>query len=141
LKDAGVQVSYGSARFGTFTATATRSEFEDGSRQNSYTLRYNISPSVHWNIATTFGHISGQAGAASGVAAALSVSYFFDDRTNATARVQRTPGNGTEYDVEVARPAPQGPFATRPVRAGHQVQRPGRRQGLPDAQEERRGQE
>jgi len=109
LKDAGVQVSYGSPRFGTFTATATRSEFEDGSRQNTYTLRYNISPSVHWNIDTTFGHISGQSGAPSGVAAALSVSYFFDDRTNATARVQRTPGNGTEYDVEVARPAPIGP--------------------------------
>jgi hypothetical protein len=32
----------------------------DGSRQNSYTLRYNISPSVHWNIDTTFGHISGR---------------------------------------------------------------------------------
>jgi outer membrane usher protein len=109
LKDAGVQVSYSSPRFGTFTATATRSDFQDGSRQNSYTLRYNISPSVHWNIDTTFGHISGQAGAPSGVAAALSVSYFFDDRTNATARVQRTPGNGTEYDVEVARPAPIGP--------------------------------
>jgi len=109
LKDAGVQVSYSSPRFGTFTATATRSDFQDGSRQNSYTLRYNISTSVHWNIDTTFGHISGQAGAPSGVAAALSVSYFFDDRTNATARVQRTPGNGAEYDVEVARPAPIGP--------------------------------
>ena len=103
LKDAGVQVSYGSPRFGTFTATATRSEFEDGSRQNSYTLRYNISPSVHWNIDATFGHVSGQGGAQSGVSAALSVNYFFGDRTTATARVQRTPGNGTEYDVEVAR--------------------------------------
>src|SRR6185312_3336723 len=29
--------------------------------------------------------------------------------TTATARIQRTPGNGTEYDVEVARPAPIGP--------------------------------
>jgi outer membrane usher protein len=109
LKDAGVQVSYNSPRFGTLTATATRSDFEDGSRQNSYTLRYNISPTVHWNIDATFGHVSGQGGAQSGVAAALSVSYFFDDRTNATARVQRTPGNGDEYDVEVARPAPIGP--------------------------------
>ena len=109
LKDAGVQVSYGSPRYGTFTATATRSEFEDGSRQKSYTLRYNISPSVHWNIDATFGHVSGQGGAQSGVSAALSVNYFFGDRTTATARVQRTPGNGTEYDVEVARTAPIGP--------------------------------
>jgi outer membrane usher protein len=109
LKDAGVQVSYGSPRFGTFTATATRSEFEDGTRQRSYTLRYNISPSARWNIDATLGHISGQAGAQSGVAAALSVNYFFGDRTTATARIQRTPGNGTEYDVEVARPAPIGP--------------------------------
>ena len=109
LKDAGVQVSYGSPRFGTITAAATRSEFEDGSRQNSYTLRYNISASVHWNIDATFGHVSGQGGAQSGVSAALSVNYFFGDRTTATARIQRTPGNGTEYDVEVARPAPIGP--------------------------------
>ena len=109
LKDAGVQLSYGSPRYGTFTATATRSEFEDGSRQQSYTLRYNISPSTHWNVDATFGRVSGQAGAQSGVAAALSVNYFFGDRTTATARVQRTPSNGTEYDVEVARTAPIGP--------------------------------
>jgi outer membrane usher protein len=109
LKDAGVQVSYASPRYGTFTATATRSEFEDGSRQNSYTLRYNISPSAQWNIDATFGHVSGQGGAQSGVSAALSVNYFFGDRTTASARVQRTPGNGTEYDVELARPAPIGP--------------------------------
>ena len=109
LKDAGVQVSYGSPRYGTFTATATRSEFEDGSRQKSYTLRYNISPSSHWNIDATLGRVSGQAGAQSGVAAALSVNYFFGDRTTLTARVQRTPGNGTEYDLEVARTPPIGP--------------------------------
>lgn len=109
LKDAGVQLSYGSPRYGTFTATATRSEFEDGSRQNSYTLRYNVSLSTRWNIDATFGHVSGQGGAQSGVTAALSVNYFFGDRTTATARVQRTPGNGTEYDVELARPAPIGP--------------------------------
>ena len=109
LKDAGVQVSYGSPRYGTFTATATRSEFEDGSRQNSYTLRYNISPSARWNIDATFGHVSGQAGAQSGVSAALSVNYFFSDRTTATTRIQRTPGNGTEYDLELARTPPIGP--------------------------------
>ena len=109
LKDAGVQVSYSSPRFGTLTATATRSEFEDGSRQNSYTLRYNISPTVHWNIDATLGHVSGQGGAQSGVAVVLSVNFFFGDRTTATARVQRTSVNGTEYDVEVARPAPIGP--------------------------------
>ncbi|HEX4523396.1 MAG TPA: fimbria/pilus outer membrane usher protein [Casimicrobiaceae bacterium] len=119
LKDAGVQVSYGSPRYGTFTATATRSEFEDGSRQNAYTFRYNISPSVHWNIDATFGHVSGQGGAQSGVSAALSVNYFFDDRTTATARVQRTPGNGTEYDLEVARPAPIGPGFGYRVDAQH----------------------
>ncbi len=44
LKDAGVQLSYGSPRYGTFTATATRSDFDDGSRQSNYTLRYNIHP-------------------------------------------------------------------------------------------------
>ena len=109
LKDAGVQISYGSPRYGTFTATATRSEFEDDSRQTSYTLRYSISPSARWNIDATFGRVSGQAGAASGVAAAISVNYFFGDRTTATARVQRTPGNGTEYDLELARTAPIGP--------------------------------
>lgn len=109
LKDAGVQLSYGSARYGTFTATATRSEFEDGSRQRSYTLRYNVSPSRSWNIDASFGHVSGQSGAASGVAAAISINYFFSDRTMATARVQRTPGNGTEYDLELARTVPIGP--------------------------------
>ncbi|HEY2865191.1 MAG TPA: fimbria/pilus outer membrane usher protein [Casimicrobiaceae bacterium] len=109
LKDAGVQLSYGSARYGTFTATATRSEFQDGSRQRSYALRYNVSPSPRWNIDATVGHVSGQAGAASGVAAGISINYFFGDRTTATARVQRTPGNGTEYDLELARPAPIGP--------------------------------
>ncbi|MGH8849473.1 MAG: fimbria/pilus outer membrane usher protein [Casimicrobiaceae bacterium] len=109
LKDAGVQLSYGSPRYGTFTATATHSEFDDGSRQRSYTLRYNFSPSTRWNVDATFGHISGQGGAQSGIAAALSVNYFFGDGATATARVQRSPGNGTEYDAEVARTAPIGP--------------------------------
>lgn len=109
LKDAGVQISYGSPRYGTFTATATDSEFEDRSRQRSYSLRYNFSPSARWNIDATLGHVNGQGGAQSGVAAALSVNYFFADRTTATARIQRTPGNGTEYDLEVARTVPIGP--------------------------------
>ncbi len=109
LKDAGVQISYGSPRYGTFTATATRSEFEDGSRQKSFTLRYNISPSARWNIDATLGHLSGQAGGQSGVSAAVSVNYFFGDGATATARIQRTPGSGTEYDAEVARTAPIGP--------------------------------
>lgn len=119
LNDAGVQLSYGSPRYGTFTATATRSEFEDGSRQRSYTLLYNVSPSVHWNIDATLGRINGQAGAQSGVAASLSVNYFFGDRTTVTARVQRTPGNGTEYDVELARTAPIGPGFGYRVDAQH----------------------
>ncbi|MEP6997824.1 MAG: fimbria/pilus outer membrane usher protein [Betaproteobacteria bacterium] len=109
LKDAGVQVSYGSPRYGTLTATATQTEFQDSSRQKSYTLRYNISPSIRWNIDATIGHVSGQAGAQSGISAALSVNYFFGDRTTATVRVQRTPANGTEYDVDIARLAPIGP--------------------------------
>ncbi|HEY7944402.1 MAG TPA: fimbria/pilus outer membrane usher protein, partial [Casimicrobiaceae bacterium] len=109
LKDAGVQLSYGSPRYGTFTATATRSDFDDGSRQSNYTLRYNYSPSAHWNIDATVGHVSGQGGAQSGVGAALSVNYFFGDGATATTRVQRAPGSGTEYDVEVARTLPIGP--------------------------------
>ncbi|MGH8798913.1 MAG: fimbria/pilus outer membrane usher protein [Casimicrobiaceae bacterium] len=109
LKDAGVQLSYGSLRYGTFTATATRGDFDDGSRQSSYTLRYNFSPSARWNIDASVGHVNGQGGAQSGLAAALSVNYFFDDGTTATTRIQRAPGSGTEYDVEVARTPPIGP--------------------------------
>src|SRR4029078_8435981 len=51
LKDAGVQVSYGSPRFGTITATATRSEFEEGSPAKIYTPRHNISQSSRVYIA------------------------------------------------------------------------------------------
>lgn len=109
LKDAGVQISYGSTRYGTLTGTATQSDFDDGSRQRSYTLRYNLSPAPRWNIDATLGHVNGQGGAQSGVTAALSVNYFFAERTTATARIQRTPGNGTEYDLEVARTPPIGP--------------------------------
>ena len=109
LKDAGLQLSYGSPRFGTFTATATRSDFDDGSRQNSTTLRYNYSPAPRWNIDATLGRVRGQNGAASGVTAAINVNYFFDNRTTATARVQRAPGNGTEYELDVARTPPIGP--------------------------------
>ena len=109
IRDAGLQVSYGSPRFGTFTGTATRSDYDDGSRQDSATLRYTYSPAPRWNIDATLGRVRGQNGAASGVTAAININYFFDNRTTATARVQRAPGNGTEYELDVARTPPIGP--------------------------------